>query len=33
MPQVGSHGVSPLIKQQFGEVLRSPPDRPWMMGR
>jgi putative FmdB family regulatory protein len=26
------HGVSPLIKQQFGEVHRSPPDRPWMVG-
>ena len=28
-----SHAVSPLIKQQFGDVRRSPPDRPWMMGR
>jgi hypothetical protein len=27
------HGVSPLIKQQFGDVRRSPPDRPWVVGR
>jgi fluoride exporter len=26
------HGVSPLIKQQFGDVLKSPPGRPWMAG-
>jgi putative FmdB family regulatory protein len=26
------HGVSPLIKQQFGEANRSPPGRPWMVG-
>jgi putative FmdB family regulatory protein len=26
------HGVSPLIRQQFGDVQRSPPDRPWMVG-
>ena len=26
------HHVSPLIKQQFGDVRRSPPDRPWMVG-
>jgi len=26
------HGVSPLIKQQFGDVQKSPPDRPWMVG-
>ena len=26
------HGVSPLIKQQFGGVQRSPPGRPWMVG-
>ena len=26
------HGVSPLIKQQFGDVHKSPPDRPWMVG-
>jgi putative FmdB family regulatory protein len=25
-------GVSPLVKQQFGDVRRSPPDRPWMVG-
>jgi hypothetical protein len=27
------HGVSPLIKQQFGDVPRNPPDRPWTVGR
>jgi len=26
------HGINPLIKRQFGEVHRSPPDRPWMVG-
>jgi putative FmdB family regulatory protein len=26
------HDVSPLIKQQFGNVHRSPPDRPLMVG-
>jgi hypothetical protein len=26
------HGVSPLIKRQFGDVRKSPPDRPWMVG-
>lgn len=26
------HSVSPLIKQQFGNVRKSPPDRPWMVG-
>jgi hypothetical protein len=26
------HGVSPLIKQQFGDVQKSPPARPWMVG-
>ena len=26
------HEVNPLLKQQFGEVHRSPPDRPWMVG-
>ena len=26
------HGINPLMKQQFGEVHRSPPDRPWMVG-
>jgi hypothetical protein len=26
------HRVSPLIKQQFGEVRQSPPSRPWMVG-
>ena len=25
-------GVSPLIKQQFGDVRRSPPDQPLMVG-
>jgi putative FmdB family regulatory protein len=24
--------VSPLIKQQFGDVHESPPSRPWMVG-
>ena len=26
------HNVSPLIKQQFGNVSQSPPGRPWMVG-
>jgi putative FmdB family regulatory protein len=26
------HGVRPLIKQQFGDVRKSPADRPWMVG-
>ena len=26
------HEVNPLIKQQFGNVQASPPDRPWMVG-
>jgi hypothetical protein len=25
-------GINPLIKKQFGDVHRSPPDRPWMVG-
>jgi putative FmdB family regulatory protein len=29
----GHHqGVSPLIKQQFGDVHPSPPSRPWVVG-
>ncbi len=24
--------VGPLIKQQFGDVQKSPPGRPWMVG-
>ena len=27
-----AHGVSPLIKQQFGDVHKSPPSRPWLVG-
>ena len=26
------HDISPLLKQQFGDVHKSPPDRPWMVG-
>jgi putative FmdB family regulatory protein len=26
------HGINPLIKQQFGDVHKSPPDRPWLVG-
>ena len=26
------HSVSPVIKQQFGNVSQSPPGRPWMVG-
>jgi CrcB protein len=26
------HGLSPLSKQQFGNIHRSPPDRPSMVG-
>jgi putative FmdB family regulatory protein len=26
------HAVSPLIKQQFGNVHESPPGRPWLVG-
>jgi hypothetical protein len=26
------HEVSPLIKQQFGDVQKSPFTRPWMVG-
>jgi hypothetical protein len=26
------HGASAPIKQQFGDVHRSHPDRPWMVG-
>jgi putative FmdB family regulatory protein len=26
------HGVNPLIKQQFGDVHKGPPDRQWMVG-
>jgi hypothetical protein len=25
-------GINPLIKKQFGDVRRSPLDRPWMVG-
>ena len=31
-PRHHGHAVSPLVKQQFGEVRSSPPDRPWMVG-
>jgi hypothetical protein len=31
-PHPRPHPVSPLIKQQFGNVSQSPPDRPWMVG-
>jgi hypothetical protein len=26
------HEVTPLIRQQFGNVSQSPSDRPWMVG-
>ena len=26
------HNINPLIKQQFGNVRQSPPDRLWMVG-
>jgi putative FmdB family regulatory protein len=26
------HGVTPLIKRQFGEVQGGPPSRPWIVG-
>ena len=31
-PRRHQHGVSPLLKQQFGEVNRSAHGRPWMVG-
>jgi hypothetical protein len=31
-PHHHQHGVSPLIKQQFGDVHPSPSSRPWMVG-
>jgi putative FmdB family regulatory protein len=26
------HAVSPLVRQQFGDVYQSPPRRPWLVG-